>query len=100
LGPAAADVDWLEGDILEANLGREYYDVWHDRAVFHFLTDPEDRARYVEQVRRSVKPSGHVLMATFAHDGPQRCSGLPAMRYTASALHQEFVASFRLVRSV
>jgi len=100
VGAVAAVVTWLEGDALSADLPARYFDVWHDRACFHFLTSTLDRARYVAQVRRSVKPGGHVLIATFAHDGPSRCSGLPVARYTGSALHQEFGAGFRLVDSV
>ena len=100
LGSAAADVTWLEADALSADLPRSHFDLWHDRALFHFVTSAADRARYIEQVRMSVKSGGYVLMATFAHDGPPRCSGLPVARYTASGLHQELGSGFRLVESV
>lgn len=73
------------------------YDLWHDRAVFHFLTAPEARAAYVALVLRSVKPGGHVIVATFAGDGPTRCSGLPVVRYDADALHAEFGEPFTLL---
>jgi SAM-dependent methyltransferase len=100
LGAAAHDVTWIEADVLSAALRPGHFDVWHDRAVFHFLTSAADRARYVEQVRTSVKPGGHVLVATFADDGPTRCSGLPVARYSAAALHHEFGSRFELLESV
>ena len=100
LGAAAPDVTWLEADVLSADLQASHFDVWHDRAVFHFLTSAADRAKYVEQVRRSVKLGGHVLVATFADDGPTHCSGLPVARYSAGALHHEFGSAFRLLESV
>jgi SAM-dependent methyltransferase len=90
-GPAGAAVYWLEADVLDADLPRFGFDVWHDRAVFHFLTAVTDRARYVAQVRRAVKPGGHLLVATFAQDGPTRCSGLPVVRYTPTALRRSSV---------
>ena len=99
LGPAAAQVAWQEADILEARLPRAAIDIWHDRAVFHFLTDAASRRRYVEQVRQAVRPSGHVLVATFAHDGPARCSGLDVARYTPDSLHGEFGDAFCLLHS-
>jgi 2-polyprenyl-3-methyl-5-hydroxy-6-metoxy-1,4-benzoquinol methylase len=92
----AAKVQWLEADITTVALPEAAYDIWHDRAVFHFLTDPADRQAYVNTVRRAVKPGGHVIVATFADDGPTKCSGLPVMRYSADALHAEFGAPFVL----
>lgn len=97
LGARAGSVTWLESDVTQVELPLHAYDVWHDRAVFHFLTDPEDRRAYVRGVLRSVKLGGHVIIATFAEDGPLRCSGLPVMRYTATALHAEFGDAFTLV---
>jgi hypothetical protein len=82
----------------EIELALQAYDVWHDRAVFHILTTPEKRAAYVDAVLRAVKPGGHVIVATFAEDGPEKCSGLPVMRYSADALHAEFGAPFTLLR--
>jgi ubiquinone/menaquinone biosynthesis C-methylase UbiE len=98
LGERAQAVRWLEGDILEVELPAHAYDVWHDRAVFHFLTREADRQAYVARVMRAVKPGGHVIVATFAEDGPTQCSGLPVMRYTPEALHGEFGSAFALLR--
>lgn len=97
LGSRASEVRWIEADITRADLPANQYDIWHDRAVFHFLTGPEDRAAYVKAVFRSVKPGGHVIVATFAEDGPLQCSGLPVRRYSADALHAEFGESFQLL---
>ncbi|MFZ3041891.1 MAG: class I SAM-dependent methyltransferase [Thiobacillus sp.] len=98
LGERAQSVRWIAGDITRVELPAARYDVWHDRAVFHFLTDPADRAHYVEQVLKSVKPGGHVIIAAFGPGGPLRCSGLDVMRYAPDALHAEFGAPFRLLR--
>jgi SAM-dependent methyltransferase len=97
LGSRAAGVQWIEADITNANLPGHQFDVWHDRAVFHFLTTPVKRAAYVQTVFHSVKPGGHVIVATFAEDGPDQCSGLPVMRYRADELHAEFGESFSLL---
>ena len=98
LGERASEVQWTEGDITKVLLPVHAFDVWHDRAVFHFLTSKEDRAAYVDTVLRSVKPGGHVIVATFAEDGPIQCSGLPVMRYGPSELHAEFGSPFSLVQ--
>lgn len=98
LGAAANKVHWIEGDITQMALPSHAYDVWHDRAVFHFLTDPGQRQAYVNAVLHAVKPGGHVIVATFAEDGPSQCSGLPVMRYSADGLHAEFGAPFTLLR--
>ena len=97
LGERASKVTWLEADITRASLPENAYDIWHDRAVFHFLTDPADRAAYVRTVLHAVKPGGHVIVATFAEDGPLKCSGLPIVRYSADALHAQFGAPFELI---
>ncbi|MBB3059879.1 class I SAM-dependent methyltransferase [Microbulbifer rhizosphaerae] len=97
LGTKSERVQWLEANILETTLPERAYDIWHDRAVFHFLTKPEERKAYVKTVLRSVKPGGHVIVATFAEDGPEKCSGLPVMRYSADQLHGEFGAPFDLL---
>ncbi len=98
LGSRSSDVQWLKADITNESLPPHAYDLWHDRAVFHFLTSPADRHVYVEAVLRAVKPGGHVIISTFAEDGPNECSGLPVMRYTAVQLHGEFGTAFSLVR--
>jgi 2-polyprenyl-3-methyl-5-hydroxy-6-metoxy-1,4-benzoquinol methylase len=99
LGEEAGRVIWLETNILEASLSAHAYDVWHDRAVFHFLTQPAERRRYVEQVRASVRPGGHVVVAAFAADGPTRCSGLDVARYAPQELHGQFGPGFELLES-
>ena len=98
LGERASEVQWTEGDITKVLLPVHAFDVWHDRAVFHFLTSKEDREAYVDTVLRSVKPGGHVIVAPFAEDGPIQCSGLPVMRYGPSELHAEFGSPFSLVQ--
>jgi len=99
LGSAAERVHWLVGDITEIELEPHTYDLWHDRAVFHFLTATELRLAYVRQVIRAVKPGGHVIISTFGPEGPTKCSGLEVMRYDAESLHGEFGRHFRLVES-
>ena len=98
LGAEADRVCWLEADITKAALPASRYDIWHDRAVFHFLTAPADRDAYVRTVLRAVKPGGHVIVATFAEDGPLQCSGLPVMRYRADELHDQFGEAFTLIQ--
>jgi SAM-dependent methyltransferase len=92
-------VVWQNADVLTTDFPAGAFDVWHDRAVFHFLTEPADRARYVAQVRHAVKPGGFVLVATFAEDGPLKCSGLDVARYSAESLHSEFGNDFHVVES-
>jgi len=99
LGAGADSVAWMGADVLTAPLEPAGFDLWHDRAVFHFLTDATDRAAYVAQVQRAVRRGGHVIIATFAEDGPTRCSGLDVARYSPGALHEEFGTPFTLVDS-
>ena len=94
-----ARVRWLIGDITKAELRPAVYDVWHDRAVFHFLTSVADRSAYVGQVVRSVRRGGHVIVSAFGRDGPTRCSELDVVRYNAESLHAEFGVNFRLISS-
>ena len=94
----AESIHWIVGDITKAELPANRFDIWHDRAVFHFLTEPADRQAYVEQVMRAVRPNGHVIIATFPEDGPEKCSGLPVMRYKPETLHAEFGGDFLLVK--
>ena len=98
LGANAQKVNWVCDDVTSFVFPRHEYDVWHDRAVFHFLTESEDRAAYVSQVAQAVKPGGHVIVATFGPEGPTTCSGLNIIRYDPDTLHSEFGASFRLVK--
>jgi len=99
LGLPAEQVHWLVADITKVELEPRAYDVWHDRAVFHFLTAPEQRTAYVRQVARSVKGGGHVIVSAFGPEGPTKCSGLEVMRYDPDSLHREFGTRFRLVES-
>jgi SAM-dependent methyltransferase len=97
LGERASRVEWIVADVTEAeSLGT--FDVWHDRAVFHFLTDAADRRKYVELARRTVPVGGHLIIATFADDGPKRCSDLDVCRYNARSLASELGEGFSLVR--
>ena len=100
LGASARRVKWVHADVTTCDFAPEAYDVWHDRAVFHFLTDPRDRAAYVRQVARAVRRGGRVIVATFGPQGPAKCSGLDVVRYDAAALHAEFGARFELVDHV
>jgi ubiquinone/menaquinone biosynthesis C-methylase UbiE len=99
LAELASRVHWIEADVLTAPLRDAALDVWHDRAVFHFLTEDKDRAAYVEEVRRTLRPGGHAVVATFADDGPTRCSGLPVARYSAESLQAQFRPHFQFVLS-
>lgn len=96
LGLGAGQVSWVKGDITEVTLPALSVDVWHDRAVFHFLTQPEQRAAYRQQLHTALRPGAHVVMATFAPDGPEKCSGLPVCRYDAEALQAELGPAFVL----
>lgn len=100
LGSARDRVRWIVGDALEARLPARY-DIWHDRAVFHFLTDAADRRRYSDRLYEALEPEGHAIIATFAEDGPDRCSGLPCVRYSPHTLEAELgLSRFRLVMSM
>jgi 2-polyprenyl-3-methyl-5-hydroxy-6-metoxy-1,4-benzoquinol methylase len=99
LGPLEEQINWIVADITQVELQPSAYDVWHDRAVFHFLRSIEQRSAYVRNVARSVKPAGHVIVSTFGPEGPRKCSGLEVMRYDAKSLHNEFGVRFRLMES-
>lgn len=92
-----ARVTWIEADVLRWSPTRRY-GLWHDRAVFHFLVDPDERATYVELAGRAVVPGGHLVLATFAPGGPEACSGLPVRRYAPEELAEAFAPAFRCVR--
>ena len=99
LGSAADRVHWVTGDITRAGLPLGSFDVWHDRAVFHFLTDPEQRRLYVDSVLKAVRRGGHVIVSTFGPEGPLKCSGLDVVRYDAPSLHGQFGKRFRIEES-
>ncbi len=99
LGERARSVTWLVEDITTADLGEAQYELWHDRAVFHFLTDPQARRAYVSTALRALAPGGHIIVATFGTHGPEQCSGLDVVRYDADGLHAEFGPAFEKVRS-
>ncbi|MGJ4930343.1 class I SAM-dependent methyltransferase [Bradyrhizobium sp. HKCCYLS2038] len=95
LGAAATAVDWIAADVTSW-MPHANYDVWHDRAAFHFLTEANDRAAYVARLSSAVAPGGVVIIGTFAPDGPEKCSGLPVVRYDAAALAATFGDAFVL----
>jgi 2-polyprenyl-3-methyl-5-hydroxy-6-metoxy-1,4-benzoquinol methylase len=97
LESAAERVRWIAGDVTNIQLDQGSYDLWHDRAVFHFLISMEARHAYVKNVARAVKHGGHVIVSTFGPDGPTECSGLDVMRYDAESLHDQFGPRFQLV---
>ncbi len=99
MGQNADSIQWYCADITQASLPEAYFDIWHDRAVFHFLTKQSDRARYIEQVKRSVKHGGYLIMATFGPEGPTKCSDLDIVRYDSKSLHNQFGESFQLLES-
>ncbi|HEY8010872.1 MAG TPA: class I SAM-dependent methyltransferase [Rudaea sp.] len=97
LGTDADKVRWIAGDVTEVELPVAHFALWHDRAVFHFLIDAAERARYVAALARAARTDGHALIATFATDGPERCSGLPVCRYDEAGLAAEFAPEFELI---
>jgi SAM-dependent methyltransferase len=99
LGESAHAVTWLAIDLLDAPLQEARYDVWHDRAVFHFLTEAGQRANYVRQLAHALKPGGHAVLATFGPDGPMKCSGLDTTRYDAEGLTRVLGDGFTLIDS-
>lgn len=99
LGARAGAVDWFAADVTTFTSPRQF-GLWHDRAVFHFLTDNADRQRYVATMKRTLKPDGHAVIATFAIDGPEKCSGLSVCRYDAPAISAELGAEFQLVEQM
>lgn len=99
LGERAAKIDWIVADIREAtNLG--LFDIWHDRAVFHFLVESQDRQRYASLARGTVPVGGHLIISTFSPEGPEKCSGLNTCRYSSASLAAELGDSFALVKEV
>lgn len=98
LGARSAKVQWIATDVTKWEPSQTY-DVWHDRAAFHFLTRPGDRAAYAARVLRAVRSGGHVIIGTFAPDGPDRCSGLPVVRHDSGSLGDMLGPAFKLVES-
>jgi SAM-dependent methyltransferase len=96
LGDKAAAVKWVAADITTWEPAQTY-DVWHDRAAFHFLTDPADQRAYLDRLRKAVRRGGHVVIGTFALDGPEKCSGLPIVRYDAKSLSAMLGPDFKLI---
>lgn len=99
LGARADAVRWFEADVLTHAFEPESVDVWHDRAVFHFLTDEQQRWRYVSKVLHALRPGGFAIVGTFGPSGPTQCSGLPVARYAPEGLHDEFGMRFKLIES-
>jgi SAM-dependent methyltransferase len=99
LGDRSASISFIEADVTSPPLPAHGYDVWHDRAVFHFLVDEHARRHYADAVRRVLKPGGHAIVATFGPDGPTQCSGLPVARYDTQALHAALGDGFELLDS-
>ena len=97
LGSRADSVKWAVADVLEHAFSPQSVDVWHDRAVFHFLTEPDQRHAYVAQVLRTLKPGGFAIVGAFGPQGPSQCSGLAVARYSSNELHDEFGVQFRLL---
>jgi hypothetical protein len=97
LASAAERVRWVNSDVTDPGLTLEPADIWHDRAVFHFLTQPEHRSQYVARLRSTLKPGGSLVMATFSLQGPEKCSGLPVRRYSPALLGEELGSDFLLV---
>lgn len=98
LGERRHRVRWVVSDVAHASFDQAF-DIWHERAVFHFLVDPSARARHIDKLRSSLAPDGHAIIATFAEDGPEQCSGLPVMRYSPEALAEQLGDDFRLIES-
>jgi SAM-dependent methyltransferase len=98
LGTGAERVNWIVADATASEPVKPY-DIWHDRAAFHFLTDASDRAAYIARLGRGLKIGGHAIIATFALDGPERCSGLPVARYDSASLGRTLGTTFKLVHT-
>jgi 2-polyprenyl-3-methyl-5-hydroxy-6-metoxy-1,4-benzoquinol methylase len=96
LGDKGADIEWVVADVTTWEPSQTY-DLWHDRAAFHFLTDQADQSAYVERLKKAVKSGGYVIIGTFALDGPERCSGLPIVRYDAASLSAILGLDFQLI---
>lgn len=98
IGEGANQIEWLVADITQGSLKPNHYDIWHDRAVFHFLTLAQDRKRYVKTMNQSLKVGGHLIMATFGVNGPLKCSGLEIVRYSPESMQVELGAGYKLLK--
>lgn len=96
LGTPSDRIAWVEADLRDHDFGRPF-DLWHDRAVFHFMVEASDREGYIGTLRRSLLPGGHLILATFGPAGPTACSGLPVQRYSATSLADTLGADFKLL---
>jgi SAM-dependent methyltransferase len=91
-------VSWIEGDVTATDLPEAHFELWHDRAVFHFLIEPEQQRKYRDQLLKSLKPGGHLIIGTFAPEAPPKCSGLPVQRYSPERLQSTLGGKFELQR--
>ena len=98
LGEKSKQIRWIEADVTQFDF-TERFDIWHDRAVFHFLTEPVDRRKYVDSLNQALKPGGHLIISTFRLKGPTKCSRLNVVRYSAEALHNEFGDNFVMIET-
>lgn len=98
LGTRASQISWLLGDVTETELPASHFELWHDRAVLHFLIEPEQRLKYRDKLLHAIKPGGHVITGVFALEAPPQCSGLPVQRYSLEKLSAIFGAEFDLER--
>jgi SAM-dependent methyltransferase len=96
IGEKSREIKWIEADVTKYSF-MEQFDIWHDRAVFHFLTKAEDRKAYIDSLNQALKLNGHLIIATFGMDAPPTCSWLPVVRYTPETLHNELGDNFNLV---
>jgi ubiquinone/menaquinone biosynthesis C-methylase UbiE len=99
LADRASDITWIAADARTWEPTATSYDLWHDRAAFHFLTAPEDRAAYIARMEKALRPGGTAIIATFALDGPEKCSGLPVMRYSGESLAQMLGSGFEKIET-
>lgn len=100
LGERADKITWIEADILKFDFQENSFDLWHDRAVFHFLTEPDERKKYIKALERALKPEGFFIIASFNLEGPSKCSGLDVMRYNPETLSQELGSDFLFLESM
>ena len=98
LGKPSASVTWLQGDVTEIELPSRYFSLWHDRAVYHFLIEPELQQKYRNSILKALKVEGYFIIGTFSPDAPPQCSGLPVQRYTSERLSEIFGKAFKLKR--